>query len=324
MLNVAIQMDPLHSINPKSDSTFLIALEMQSRGHRLYHYLPSSLSLRHNRLFCHGQGFQIDLDRKDTPFEIDPQETFDLSSMDVVLMRQDPPFNLSYITATHLLEHLPTHIPVINDPVSVRNAPEKFLITHFPDLTPPTLVTQDLEQAKEFRRQYQDIVLKPLYGAGGSGVFHVGAADENFSTIFEVLTSQPPNFIVIQRYLPEIKQGDKRIILFDGHAVGAVLREPLVGEARANFHSGGTPKATTLTAHETELCQKIGPLLRERALLFVGIDVIGEYVTEINVTSPTGLQEINRLMGCALQDPLVTLIEEHVRKAKGLPRNVSP
>jgi glutathione synthase len=233
--------------------------------------------------------------------------------MDVILMRQDPPFDMAYITATHLLEHVRDEVLVINDPVSVRNAPEKLFATHFPGLMPPTLITSDRDAIMEFRREHGEIILKPLFGNGGAGVFRLGPADENLNALLELFTQIYREPIIVQRYLPEIRQGDKRIILVDGEAVGGVLRVPPAGEARANLHVGGTAVKTVLTAREHEICAAIGPTLKEQGLVFVGIDVIGDYLTEINVTSPTGIQEINRLDGVALETKVWDAIENRLR-----------
>ncbi|MDG3440417.1 glutathione synthase [Nitrospirillum amazonense] len=307
-LSVAIQMDPMHSINIDTDSTFMMALEAQRRGHTLYHYLPQDLAFRHSRLVATARPLQVRRERGNH-HTFGPAETLDLASVDVVLMRQDPPFDMAYITATHLLEHVHPKTLVVNDPASVRNAPEKLFVTHFPDLMPPTLITSAKDEVLAFRREYRDIIVKPLFGNGGSGVFHVKPDDENLGALLETFTQLYREPIIVQKYLPEIRQGDKRILLVDGEPVGAVSRLPQEGEARANFHAGGSAAKTDLTQREREICATIGGVLRDKGLVFVGIDVIGDYLTEINVTSPTGIQEINRLNGGAIESTLWDAIE---------------
>ncbi len=299
-LLVAIQMDPVEAINIDADSTFVLGLEAQRRGHRLYHYLPRQLSLRDGRLTARAQPLTLRRERG-RHFTLGAPETIELAGMDVVLMRQDPPFDMAYITATHLLEHVRERVLVVNDPVSVRNAPEKLFATHFPGLMPPTLITSDRAEIVAFRAEHGDIILKPLFGNGGAGVFHLRPEDDNLNALLELFTQLYREPIIAQRYLPEIRQGDKRIILVEGEPVGGVLRVPAQGEARANLHVGGQAVRAGLTAREREICAAIGPRLRADGLLFVGIDVIGDYLTEINVTSPTGIQEINRLDGAALE-----------------------
>ncbi|TWB22555.1 glutathione synthase [Nitrospirillum amazonense] len=307
-LSVAIQMDPMHSINIDTDSTFMMALEAQRRGHTLYHYLPQDLAFRHSRLVATARPLQVRRERGNH-HTFGPAETLDLAGVDVVLMRQDPPFDMAYITATHLLEHVHPKTLVVNDPASVRNAPEKLFVTHFPDLMPPTLITSAKDEVLAFRREYKDIIVKPLFGNGGSGVFHVKPDDENLGALLETFTQLYREPIIVQKYLPEIRQGDKRILLVDGEPVGAVSRLPQEGEARANFHAGGSAAKTDLTQREREICATIGGVLRDKGLVFVGIDVIGDYLTEINVTSPTGIQEINRLNGGAIESTLWDAIE---------------
>ena len=293
-LAVAIQMDPIESINIDADSTFMMALEGQRRGHALFHYLPQHLSFRNGRLYARVRPLEV---RREygRHFSFGAEQTIDLATMDLVLMRQDPPFDMAYITATHLLEHIQASTLVVNDPVHVRNAPEKLFVTHFPDLMPPTLITSDKAEVLSFRAEYKDIIVKPLFGNGGAGVFHLKPDDENLGSLLEMFTQLYREPVIIQKYLPEIRQGDKRIILIDGEPGGAVSRIPVSGEARANFHAGGGAQKTTLTSRERDICAAIGPTLREKGLVFVGIDVIGDYLTEINVTSPTGIQEINKL-----------------------------
>ena len=245
-------------------------------------------------------------------FDLGEPELVDLGSMDVVLMRQDPPFDMAYITATHMLEHIYPETLVVNDPVEVRNAPEKIFVTRFPELMPPTLITSSREEIIEFRAEYKDIIVKPLYGNGGAGVFHIKPGDENLSALLELFTELFREPIIVQRYQPEVREGDKRIILVEGKAVGATNRVPQEGEARSNMHVGGTPKPTPLTSREHEICEAIGPELKARGQIFVGIDVIGDYLTEINVTSPTGLQEVNRFDDVCLEATIWDAIE--VRK----------
>jgi len=310
-LAVAIQMDPIESINIDADSTFVLALEAQRRGHGLFHYLPRHLAFRDGRLLARARPLQVRRERGNHA-TLGAPEMLDLATVDVILMRQDPPFDMSYITATHLLEHVHPRTLVVNDPVHVRNAPEKLFVTHFDGLMPPTLITSDRDEILAFRREHRDIIVKPLFGNGGAGVFHITEGDENLNALLEVFTQIYREPVIVQRYIPEVRQGDKRIILTDGVAVGAVSRVPAAGEARSNLHVGGKAVKATLSAREREICAAIGPALRQRGLIFVGIDVIGDYLTEINVTSPTGLQEINRLDGVMLEKGLWDAIEARV------------
>ncbi len=309
-LAVAIQMDPVETIDIDADSTFALAMEAKRRGHGLYHYLTQDLSLRGGRVVARARPF---VPRHDPakPGELGAPVSIDLAALDVVLMRQDPPFDMAYITATHLLEHVHPATLVVNDPVQVRNAPEKLFVTHFPELMPPTLISSDRLEIEDFRKEHKDIIVKPLFGNGGAGVFHIAPEDENINALLELFTGLYREPIVIQRYLPEIRQGDKRIILVDGKAAGAVMRVPPDGEARANLHAGARAEKTTLNTRDREICDAIGPTLKERGLIFVGIDIIGGYMTEINVTSPTGIQEIDRFDGVSLESQIWDAIEAH-------------
>jgi glutathione synthase len=308
-LAVAIQMDPMDNIDIEGDSTFALALEGQERGHALYHYLPSEMSLKQGRVIARLRPLRVRAE-KGNHFSFGETSVMDLATFDVVLMRQDPPFDMAYITATHLLEHIHPQTLVVNDPVHVRNAPEKLFVTHFHDLMPPTLISSDAEEIRSFREAHRDIVIKPLFGNGGAGVFHISPGDENLNALLEMFTGISREPIIAQAYLPAIREGDKRIILVDGEAVGAVSRVPAEGEARANLHVGATAKKASLTAREREICSAIGPALRERGLIFVGIDVIGDYMTEINVTSPTGIQEIAALDGIHIDALIWDAIEK--------------
>ncbi|MFV3127337.1 glutathione synthase [Niveispirillum sp. KHB5.9] len=307
-LKVAIQMDPIESINIDTDSTFMMALEAQRRGHALWHYHPRDLALRGNKLFAKVRPMQVRRERGNH-HSMGAAEIVDLSTFDMVLMRQDPPFDMAYITATHLLEHIHPKTLVVNDPAAVRNAPEKLFVTHFPELMPPTVITSSHEEVLVARAEWKDIIVKPLFGNGGSGVFHVKPDDENLGALLETFTQLYREPIIVQKYLPEIRKGDKRIILIDGKPAGAVSRIPMDGEARANFHAGGSAGKTVLTKREQEICEAIGPTLRQQGMIFVGIDVIGDYLTEINVTSPTGIQQINQLDGSALEAVLWDAME---------------
>jgi len=307
-LTVAIQMDPIERIDIAGDSTFALALEGQARGHRLLYYGPRDLALRDTKLMARVRPLEVRNERGNH-FTLRDPIRYDLSEADVVLMRQDPPFDMAYITATHLLEHVQPTTLVVNDPVHVRNAPEKLYVTHFHELMPPTLIASDPQQIRSFRDEHKDIIVKPLFGNGGAGVFHIAPGDENLNALIELFTQLYREPIIVQRYLPEVRQGDKRIILIDGEAVGAINRIPPKGEARSNMHAGGRPVPAKLTNRERDICTAIGPALKEKGLLFVGIDVIGDYMTEINVTSPTGLQEINRFDGVRLERRIWDAIE---------------
>jgi glutathione synthase len=299
-LAVAIQMDPIDTINIDADSTFALAMEGQRRGHALFHYLPQALTLRDGRLYARGRKLSVKREHGNH-HSFGAFEELDIAGFDIVLMRQDPPFDMAYITATHLLELLPEDGPlVVNDPASVRNAPEKLYVLRFKELMPPTLLTLDPAEIRAFWREHGDIILKPLFGNGGAGVFRLRPGDENLNSLLEMYALVHREPVMVQRYVPEVRQGDKRIILIEGEPVGAVMRVPPEGEARANLHVGGRAQRTTLTSRERDICAAIGPSLRQQGLVFVGIDVIGDYMTEINVTSPTGLQEIARLDGIDL------------------------
>ena len=307
-LAVAIQMDPIDSIDIDADSTFVLALEAARRGHALYHYLPDNLAFRDGRIYARARPLAVRR-KKGDHFTLGEERELDLAGVDIVLMRQDPPFDMAYITATHLLEHVHPKTLVVNDPAHVRNAPEKLFVTRFEGLLPPTLIAADRAEILAFRAEHRDIVVKPLFGNGGAGVFHVKPEDENLGALLEMFAETYREPIIVQRYLPEIRDGDKRIILVDGEPVGGVSRMPQDGEARANFHAGGAARKAALTPRELDICARIGPALRDRGLIFVGIDVIGDFLTEINVTSPTGIQEINRLDGICIEAAIWDAIE---------------
>jgi len=292
-LEVAIQMDPIEPVDINADSTFAMALEARRRGHRLYHYLPKHLSFRDRRVTARAA--ELDVRRvAGDHFTLGDRAALDLADVDVVLMRQDPPFDMSYITATHVLEHVHPQTLVVNDPAEVRNAPEKLFVTHFDGVMPPTLITSDPDEIKAFRDEHKDIIVKPLFGNGGAGVFHIKPGDENLNSLLELFTQMFREPIIVQSYLPEVRQGDKRVILVDGKGVGAINRIPAEGEARSNMHVGGRAVKCEMTRRDHEICEIIGPELKKRGQIFVGIDVIGNYLTEINVTSPTGIQELSR------------------------------
>jgi len=295
-LNVAVQMDPIARINVQGDSTFALLLEAQARGHRLSYYTPDRLALRDGRLFATVESLTV-RDRVGDHAALDELRRVELAEFDVVLLRQDPPFDLAYVTTTHLLERIHPGTLVVNDPAHVRNAPEKMFVTEFPDLMPPTLLTRDLAEIKAFRAEHGDIVMKPLYGKGGEAVFRLSAEDLNFGSLYDMFSATFREQWVVQKFLPNIKHGDKRIILVDGDYAGAVNRIPAPDDLRSNMVRGGAPAATELTKREAEICKRIRPSLRERGLLFVGIDVIDGFLTEINVTSPTGIRAIKNLGG---------------------------
>ncbi|HEY1613755.1 MAG TPA: glutathione synthase [Rhizomicrobium sp.] len=295
-LSVAIQMDPIERIDITGDSTFALALEAQERGHALSYYGPRALSFRDGVVTARVRPLSVRNERGDH-FTLGPAAVTDLARFDVVLMRQDPPFDMAYITATHVLERLQPGTLVVNDPFHVRNAPEKLFVTQFAAFMPPTLITSDREEINRFRAEHRDVILKPLYGNGGAGVFRVREEDENLGALLEMFTQLYREPVIVQRYLPEVRKGDKRILLVDGAFAGAVNRVPAAGEARSNMHVGGRPEPTTLTRREEEICASLAPELRKRGLIFTGIDVIGGYLTEINVTSPTGIQEVRRFGG---------------------------
>ena len=291
-LNVAIQMDHVSSIDIDGDSTFVLGLEAERRGYAVWHYTPPDLIFRDRKVLARAQPMKLRRE-KGNHFTLGAPETIDLATLDVVLLRQDPPFDMSYITTTHILEHIHPATLVVNDPASVRNAPEKLFVTHFDNVMPPTLISSDARAIREFRDEHKDIILKPLFGNGGAGVFRVRPDDENFNSLLEMFSQRSREPVIAQRYLPAVRKGDKRIILIDGKAVGVINRVPAEGEARSNMHVGGVAVKDSLSKRDRELCDIIGPELARRGLLFVGIDVIGDYLTEINVTSPTGIVAIS-------------------------------
>jgi glutathione synthase len=321
MLKVAVQMDPIESVSIDGDSTFALMLEAQRRGHKLWHYDVKHMSLhegngesRTGRLMAKARPVTVQRVAGDH-YKFGAAEMLDLGTMDTVLMRQDPPFDMAYITATHMLEHIHPKTLVVNDPKQVRDAPEKLLVTHFPQLMPPTLITWDPDAVRAFRAEHRDIIVKPLFGNGGAGVFRIREDDENLASLLEMHWARSREPLMIQRYEKAVRKGDKRIILIDGEPLGAVNRVPAAGEARSNMHVGGRPERSPLTDRDREICATIGPMLRENGLIFVGIDVIGEYLTEINVTSPTGLQEIARFDGIDLSVAIWDRIEAKIGRS---------
>ncbi len=295
-LSVAIQMDHIATINIAGDTTFALALEAQRRGHSLFHYTPDRLSLEGNQVFARVEPLTV-RDQKGQHFTLGEPERADLSGMDVVLLRQDPPFDMAYITTTHILERIHPATLVVNDPMWVRNSPEKIFVMEFPHLMPETIITRDPAEIAAFRRAHRDVIVKPLYGNGGAGVFHLREDDRNLASLLEMFGQMFREPFIVQRYLKEVRAGDKRIILIDGEPVGAINRVPAENEARSNMHVGGRAEKTHLTRREEEICAAIGQELRRRGFLLVGIDVIGDFITEINVTSPTGVREVARFGG---------------------------
>jgi len=310
-LSVAVQMDHISGISIAGDSTFALMLEATRRGHSLFHYTPERLAMRDGRVEARVEPVSV-RDLKGDHFSLGSPEIVDLSGMDVVLLRQDPPFDMAYITTTHLLERLHPDTLVVNDPAEVRNAPEKLFVTLFPELMPPTLITRDAEEIHRFRKEHGDIIIKPLYGNGGAGVFRLTEGDQNLASLLEIFSTAFREPHVVQRYLPAVRKGDKRIILIEGEPVGAINRVPAEGESRSNMHVGGRPEPTELTARERDICAAIGPELRRRGFTFVGIDVIGDVMTEINVTSPTGIREVKRFGGADIAALFWDAVEERL------------
>ncbi|SHL39705.1 glutathione synthase [Roseovarius litoreus] len=295
-MKIAFQMDPIAPINIDADSTFRIAEEAQARGHSLFYYTPDHLAYVEGRVTARGCDLEVRRVKGDH-FSLGDEYEADLADFDVVWLRQDPPFDMHYITTTHLLQRVMPGTLVVNDPFWVRNFPEKLLVLDFPQLMPPTAIARDLATIRAFKARHGDVILKPLYGNGGAGVFHLAESDRNLSSLHELFTGFSREPLIVQKYLPEIKHGDKRVILVDGAPVGAINRVPAQGETRSNMHVGGRPEKIGLTARDIEICETIGPILKEKGQVFVGIDVIGDYLTEINVTSPTGIQELERFDG---------------------------
>lgn len=295
-MKVAFQMDPIGPVDIEADSTFRLALEAQERGHELFYYTPERLAYEDGRVTARGWPLHVQRVAGDH-FSLGEEKTVDLGDFDVVWLRQDPPFDMFYITTTHLLQRLAPGTLVVNDPFWVRNYPEKLLILDFPDLMPPTAIARDIGTIRDFRARHGDVILKPLYGNGGAGGFHLPESDRNLASLHEMFTGFSREPLIVQKYLSDVSRGDKRVILVDGTPIGAINRVPAVGETRSNMHVGGRAEKVEMTARDREICDRIGPLLREKGQVFVGIDVIGDYLTEINVTSPTGLQELERFDG---------------------------
>ena len=308
-LKVAFQMDPIENVNINADSTFRIIEEAQNRGHELYYYLPTSLSYQDLKVRARVNPIKVQRVIKDH-YKLLDSKVVDLSDFDVVWLRQDPPFDMGYITSTHLLDRVAPNTLVVNDPTWVRNWPEKLKVLDYPDLMPATTIAWDIEVLKNFKSKYNDIILKPLYGNGGAGVFRLKPEDSNLDSLHELFLKFNNEPLIVQKFLPEVTKGDKRIILIDGEPVGAINRVPLKGQTRSNMHVGGKPQKASLNARDLEICSIIGDDLKKHGQVFVGIDVIGDYLTEINVTSPTGIQELERFDNVNIAEKIWQSIEE--------------
>ncbi|CAL9914754.1 Glutathione synthetase [Candidatus Liberibacter solanacearum] len=310
--NIAIQMDHISTINPREDSTFAIALEAQIRGSQIFHYTPDQLFIRENKIYAYVEPLFL-YDNQENYYSLREKQLVNLSQMDVILIRQNPPFNMHYITNTYLLEKINSKTLILNNPFWIRNSPEKIFVTEFSELMPPTLISRDIPQITKFYLEMKDIIIKPLYGNGGNGVFRITPEDRNFSSLIEILFDKYPEPLIIQSYLPQVRNGDKRILLLDGKPVGAINRIPSEKDNRSNIHAGGKAELTELTNREKDICHRIGPSLQERGLFFTGIDVIGNYITEINVTSPTCIREIYKHGGNNIASLFWDAVEEKVQ-----------
>ena len=313
-LKVAFQMDPIEAVDIDGDTSFDMALEAFGRDHEVWVYHPKALQLHTDHVFARAQKVTRLARTHGDHVSLDEPQQVDLHEFDVVLIRQDPPFDMAYITAAQILERLQPDVLVLNDPRGVRDAPEKLFVTDFADLTPPTLITSDESAIRTFRETHKNIIIKPLYGNGGAGVFQMREDDGNFNSLIELFLETFREPIIAQKFLPEVVEGDKRIILLDGEAVGVINRVPAKGETRSNMHVGGRAEAADMTARDQEICDRIGPALSERGLIFAGIDVIGDYLTEINVTSPTGVQEVRRFGGADISSLLWDWVEGRLEK----------
>lgn len=309
MMKIAIQMDPIEAVDVNADTSFDMALEAFGRGHEIWVYQPQMLQLDSGAVRARACKVEMLKREQGEHVKLAPSEVIDLRGVDALLVRQDPPFNMAYITAAQILERLVPDVLVLNDPRSIRDAPEKLFVTDFADLTPPTLITRDAQAMRAFREQHGDVIVKPLYGNGGAGVFKLSSDDGNFNALLELFAEAYEEPAIIQKFLPDVKKGDKRIILLDGEAVGAINRVPAKGETRSNMHVGGRAEAVEMSERDQEICDRIGPVLAERGLIFAGIDVIGDYLTEINVTSPTGVQEVRRFGGADISALFIDWIE---------------
>ena len=309
-LNIAFLMDPLETLDLKGDTTFALALEAQKRKHHINFFKPDDLIFSNNNVLANICKLELSSSNNLCEFRYHDYFMKPLSKYDVVMMRQDPPFDMAYISATHILEKLPSSTLVVNNPFEVRNSPEKIFVTNFSHLMPKTLISRNIEAIKEFRKLYKDIIIKPLYGNGGQGVFHILPEDENFNSILEMFFSKNKEPLMVQEYLKDVRNGDKRIILLNGEVVGAINRIPKLGESRSNMHVGGKPVRTVLTERDKFICNEISHSLVEKGLYFVGIDIIGDYITEINVTSPTGIREIKNLESIAIEEMFWNFIED--------------
>lgn len=314
-MKIACQMDPVERIDIRGDSTFALLLEAQKRGHELFYYTPQSLTLDGAALTARGQSLEV-MDQIGAHFRVSDPRVIDLATADVVLLRQDPPFDMAYITSTHLLERIHPKTLVVNDPAHVRNAPEKIWVLDFLDLMPATMVTRSLDDVLEFRARHKDIIVKPLYGNGGASVFRLRPEDTNLGALVELFQTVFREPFMVQEYRAEVRRGDKRIILVDGEVAGAINRVPAEGETRSNLHVGGTAAKTELTAREREICARLGPELKRRGLIFTGIDVIGDYLTEINVTSPTGIRQVKAFGGNDIAVMIWNAIERRVKEGR--------
>ncbi|KUJ78354.1 glutathione synthase [Ruegeria profundi] len=310
-MKIAFQMDPIGAVDINADSSFRLAEEAQARGHTLFFYSPDHLAYQEGRITARGYDMKVQR-VAGNPAVLGSEREVDLADFDVVWLRQDPPFDMHYITSTHILDRLKGKTLVVNDPFWVRNYPEKLLVLDFPELTPPTTIARDLQTIKAFKERHGDVILKPLYGNGGAGVFRLDANDRNLTSLHELFTGFSREPLIVQKFLPDVSNGDKRVILVDGEAVGAVNRVPAAGETRSNMHVGGRPEKIGLSERDQEICAVIGPLLKEKGQIFVGIDVIGDYLTEINVTSPTGIQELERFDGVNIAEKIWQAIEAKV------------
>ena len=310
-MKIAFQMDPIENVDMNTDSSFRLAEEAQSRGHNLFFYTPDHLAYQEGRITARGYDLTVKRSQGNHA-QLGNFREVDLTDFDVIWLRQDPPFDMHYITSTHLLERLKGKTLVVNDPFWVRNCPEKLLVLDFIDLMPPTTIARDLETIKSFKKKHSDIILKPLYGSGGAGVFRLDSNDRNLGSLHELFTGFSREPLIAQKFLPAVSKGDKRVVLVDGKAVGAINRVPAKGETRSNMHVGGRPEKVCMTERDHEICLAIGPILRERGQIFVGIDIIGEFLTEINVTSPTGIQELELFDSVNIAEKVWDVIEARI------------